>query len=109
MGIAATNERKPVRRITQISLQQPLELDQRLVVKNDVIDVPQRDARFLKTIADSLARKPRIVLLARKALLLDTRHEFTIAHHAGSAVMVVPGDAEDLHASTVSYSRTQLT
>jgi hypothetical protein len=84
------------RRIGQIGLQQSLELDQRLVVEDHMIQVRQRDAASVQTVADRIGRKARVVLLAREAFLLRGSQDLAVAHQAGGTVVVVCGDTEDM-------------
>ena len=65
---------KAARRIGEIGLEQAVELKQWLVVEDDVVDLLQRNLAFGKTVLGRMCRKPRIVLLARKSLLLRRRN-----------------------------------
>src|SRR3990172_7590842 len=65
-----------------ISLQQTLELDQRLVVENEIFEVRQGDAALAETIAHRVNWKPRIEFFACEALFLSGRNDLTIADQA---------------------------
>ena len=47
------------RRKGEIGLEQPLELQERLVVEGDVVDVGQRDAGLVEAIVDRVRRESR--------------------------------------------------
>src|SRR5262249_54392962 len=58
------------RREREVGLEQPLELDERLVVEGDEIEIVEREASRREAELDCVARKPRIVLAPREALFL---------------------------------------
>ena len=64
-----------LRRKRQISLQQPLKLDEGFLIEHDGAEGRHGDAPLAQTVADRPVRKPRIVLLARKPLFLGRRLE----------------------------------
>src|SRR5581483_7547048 len=65
------HERTPsARRNPEVTLDEPLELQQRLVVEADVVDVRDIDAAFAKAVRDGVRRKARVVLFPREPLLL---------------------------------------
>jgi len=49
-------------------------------IKSDVFDFRQADSRFIEAILDSAIRETAMVLDAGKALFLDCRYQFPIAH-----------------------------
>ena len=53
---------KAARRVGQVGLEQPLELQQRLVVEPDVVEVRRVDARLGETVDNGVGRKPCVVL-----------------------------------------------
>src|SRR5262249_51385536 len=53
---------KAARRIGKVSLQQSLELEQRLVVKTDVVELVDRQAGRFQAITDRLRRHGKVVL-----------------------------------------------
>ena len=63
-------EREAAGREREIGLEQPLELEERLVVERDMVDLAERDAALRQAIGERVMRETRIVLLAREALLL---------------------------------------
>ena len=85
-GIAARNERMPLRRIGEVGLEQPLELDERLVVEDDVVDVVERDLAFAQAILDRVGREVGVVLLAREALFLRGRDDLAVARPDAAAL-----------------------
>ena len=72
-GIAATKGSKSVGRIAQVRLEQPLELDERLVVKDDPVELIKTQIFRFQTIANCIIRKAGIVLFSTKTLLLCGR------------------------------------
>ena len=56
-GMAMRNEAKPARRIGEIGFEQPLELDERLLEEDDVVDVVEIDVARLQAIADRVGRE----------------------------------------------------
>ena len=69
--MACRNERKPAGREGQIGLQQPLELQQRLVVEADVVEIARASRPGLgQAVVDGVLRKPGVVLLAGEAFFL---------------------------------------
>lgn len=85
------------RRECQVGLEQALELQERLVVEGDVIDLGQADAGLVQAITQGVQREARVVLAAREAFLLGGGDDHTVAQQCGCAVMVVAGEAEDEH------------
>ena len=95
-GIAIRYERQPARRRGGVGLEQPLELDERLLVEADEVELGRRDARLrVRQYATACDGKRRVVLLAREALLLRRRDDAAVLDQAGGRVVVVGGDAED--------------
>src|SRR5260370_737237 len=72
---------------TQHRHQNPLELYQRLLMKNDIIKIPGLDACFFQTEIDRQLRKVVIVLLATEALFLGRVDQFAIAKRRPRGVM----------------------
>ena len=72
------------RRVSQISLENPLKFKKRLFVKGDEIEIAGGEAGFPKAEIDRALRKLEIVLLPRKALFLRRRDDFTVPHETGS-------------------------
>ena len=68
-----------------VFLDQALELQQRLVVKHNVIQLFKGRARRVKTILDGMDRQARVVLLARKTLFLCGRDYLPVVNQSGSA------------------------
>ena len=54
-GMAIRYDRQPARRAGDVGFEQPRELDQRLLVEADVIDLRRRDARLAQAVRDRLA------------------------------------------------------
>ena len=79
----------PSRRESNVGFQEALELDQRLVIEHEILEVPKRNPAFLQAVADRVGWEPGIELFPREALLLSGRHDLTIANQACSAVVIV--------------------
>ena len=88
---------KAARRQGQVGLEQALELQERLVVEDDVVDVLERHPAGLEAVFDGLSGKGRVVAHAREALLLRRRNDVALLHQRCRAVMVEGGDPEDVH------------
>ncbi len=76
------------RREGEIGFEQPLELEERLVVEDDVIDVAGSDFGFVQAILDGVTRETRIVLLAGEALLLRGCDDPPVGYQGRRAVVV---------------------
>ena len=90
---------KAPRRKSEVRLEQTLELQKRLVVERDVIRIPARDPALSQAIAKRIDRKARIVLLSSESLFLGRCNDLAVSQKAGRAIVVVGGDAEDMHTS----------
>src|SRR5215510_5283431 len=82
----------------QVCFQQALELQERLVIKRDVIDLVQPDAGFAETVGDGMPRKTGVVPLPAEPLLLRSGNDTPVLHESGRAVMIEGGNAQDPHA-----------
>src|SRR5690606_38067052 len=58
------------RRVLEIRFEKAFELQQRLVVETDVVQLLRREPRFLEAVVDGVGGKTRVVLLPREPLLL---------------------------------------
>jgi hypothetical protein len=104
-GIAVRNEFSPFGATPRIVLENALELQQRLVVEADVVEVLHAEAALAKTVRDRVMRELLVVLLAREALFLRRGDELAVAHEAGRGVVVVGGESENRrHVRTVARS-----
>ena len=93
-GIAMRNEREAPRREREIGLEQPLELQERLVVEGDEVDVAPRDAGLRAGNSAARSRESRVVLLAGEALFLRGGDDLAVAHERGGAVVIERRDPE---------------
>src|SRR5919109_1014662 len=75
------------RRKGEIGLQQPLELEERLVVEGDEIDLGGPSAGELETGANRVVREARIVLFAGEALFLRRRNDATVLEKRRRAIV----------------------
>ena len=71
-------------------------LFQRTTILKELKQLDPRAGR-LEARADRVHRERGVVLLAREALLLRGGHDRSVAHQRGRGVVVIGGDAEDLH------------
>jgi hypothetical protein len=78
---------KTTRRERDIGFEQPLELQERLLVEDDIVDFLERDLRMLEAITDRVLRIARIVLDACEALLLGRGNNATVDQQRGRAVV----------------------
>src|SRR5690606_12310938 len=85
---------EPAGRQTEVCLQDPLELEQRLVVEAHVVEILDPDPPFPQAVLDRPRRERRVPLLAGEALLLRRRHDLAITHQARGAVMIERRDPE---------------
>src|SRR5262245_59709779 len=87
------------RRKPNIGLQEPLELEKRLLVEHYVIDLIELAAFLLEAIRDRMSRKARILLLAGEALLLCCGHNAAVDQERRSTVVIERGNTKDSHDS----------
>ena len=87
--------RQPAGRHAEILLEQPLELEQGLVVEADVVEVGGGESGRLEAVRDGVARESGVMLLAGEALLLRRGDDLTVAHQTGRRIVVEGGDAQD--------------
>lgn len=87
------------RRESVVGLQQALEFQKRLVVKNHGRDLIQADGAFFQHIAHGLGRKIRIVLFAGKALFMGRGHDRAVLEQGCGAVVVIGGNARGYRVS----------
>src|SRR5262249_37352640 len=92
------------RGVGQERVQNAVELKERLFVKDDVIQFGGRDATLAQAVLDSVLGIPFVVLLSSKPLLLGGRQDATVADQTGRAVVVIGGNAQDIHGVPVSVA-----
>ena len=88
---------KPPRGEREVGLDQPIELEQRLLVEGHVVDFGGLESGLAQAIADSVPRKRGVVLLTGEALFLSGCHNPAVAHQGRRGVVVEGGDSEDVH------------
>ena len=76
----------------------PLELDERLLVEADEVEIIHEDPALGQAVLDRMARKALVVLLAREALLRRGGDDPAVAHQAGRRIVIEARDAQDVHA-----------
>src|SRR5580704_6963210 len=87
------------RRDREIRLDQALELEERLLVVRDKVEIGRPDAGALQTERDGMSRIVGIVPEPRKPLFLSGRHDHPIVYERGRTIVIVRRDPEDLHTS----------
>ena len=80
-----------------IGLQQPLELQKRLVVENDGVEIGKTAPRLLQAIVDRGERKAGIVFFLAEPFFLGCTDDSSVRDNRGSAVVVQRRDAENAH------------
>ena len=85
------------RRIREITMQNPVEFQERLFVERHILELLHVDAAFAEAIHHCVLRKTRIMLFARESFLLRRCYDFSVAHQACRAVMIKSGETEDIH------------
>src|SRR5262245_58195213 len=73
-----------------------LELQQRLLVEDDVVQVVRVEVGGHETVVGRAQRQAGIVLESRKALFFGGRNQLTVAQQARSSVVVEAGQSEDV-------------
>ena len=73
-----------------------LELQQRLVVEADRVEVLGPDARLLQHVLDGAGGEAGVVLLAGEPLLLAGGDDHAVLQEGGRGVVVEAGEAEDV-------------
>ena len=85
------------RREGEIGLQEALELQERLVVERDMVDLGQRQPAFRQAVAHRLVRKAAVMLDPGEALLLRRRDDPAVHHQGGRAVVIKSRHTEYTH------------
>jgi hypothetical protein len=93
---------EPAGRDGEIRLEKSLELQQRLFVKNDRIELRRLNAGFCQTVTSRLAREAFVAFDAGKAFLLRRRDDAVPRKQASGAVVIERGYAEDVLASQLN-------
>src|SRR5262249_48090098 len=83
-------------------LDQPLELEEGLVVERDEVELVHREARLRQAIGYGVGGIAAVVLLAREALLLRGGAPFAVADEGRGAVVVEGGYSENVHEAPLS-------
>src|SRR5262249_48808116 len=90
----------------EIGLEQALELEERLVVEDNVVDLIQRHAGLAQTVLDRVRREARGVLLARESLFLSRRRDTAVLDQRGRAVVIEGRDAKDPHGHALELQKS---
>ena len=76
------------RRIRQVSVQNPVEFQERLFIERHTTELVHADASFAQAIPHRVLRKTRIMFFACESFLLRRRDDFAVAHQACRAVVI---------------------
>ena len=82
-------------RVSQVGLQQPVELRQRLVIKGNTIQVLRLESCLAQTICDGVCRKAGVMFPAGEPLLLSRGDDIAIHYQRRGAVMIESRYAEN--------------
>ena len=85
---------EPARREGEVGFQQAVELQERLLVEPNGIEVFRCEPRLVEAIANGVRGERRVVLHAGEAFLLRRRHNLAVDHNRRRRVVVVGRDAE---------------
>ena len=89
-------ERPPAARCARgVGFEQAVELDQRLLVEADEIEILRRDAALTEAVGGRPRRKARVVLLAREAFFLCGGHDPAVFDETGGRIVIVGRDSEN--------------
>lgn len=85
------------RRKTDVCLEQAFELEKRLVIKDDEVDVVEPDSGLCHAVLDRTTRKTRIVLLTAEAFLLSGGDDPAVFDERGRAIVIKRRQAKNPH------------
>ncbi len=85
----------------EVGLEEALELQPRLVVEGDRVELGGRDAPLPEAVVDCRAGEAVIVLLAREALLLGRADDGPTVDQARGGVVIERGESQYLHCLSV--------
>src|SRR5690242_10654024 len=92
----------------EVRLEDPLELEERLIVESDAREIVRRDPSGSEAVVDRVRGEARVALLSCEALFLRGRDDLAIAQQARRAVVVKRGDAEDVGQLRTGHCRVHL-
>src|SRR6266436_827922 len=95
---------EPARREGKVRLEQPLELEKRLIIESNVGDLIET-ACLGQAILDGIAGKTGVLFLAREALFLRGGGDVAINDERSRAVVVKRGNPENAHRGRLSRAR----
>jgi hypothetical protein len=88
-GQRLSKRAEATRRVREIGLQQPVEFQERLVVKRDMVERAGVEAAALETERHGLRRKPIVVFAAREALFLRRRDDLAVDDERRGRIVIV--------------------
>ncbi len=72
----------------EVGLEQPLKLEEWLLVEHNIVHVVELDSAFCKAVANRMYGKAGVLLLASEAFLLRCRYYASLDEQRSSAVVV---------------------
>ena len=73
-----------------------VERKERIVVEDNAVQFRGLDESLAETVIDGMARKARVMLLAREPLFLRRGNDYPIPHDCSGGVMVIGRNAQDV-------------
>src|SRR6266851_230365 len=86
-----------MREVAQRHRQNPLELQERFFIENDRVELLRLEAALFEAPLDRRHRKVRVALAPGEPLLLDRTDRHPVDQKGSRGIVIVGGDAEDLH------------
>jgi hypothetical protein len=83
------------RSIRQVGFEQTIKLEERLVVKDNVVELPRSKARFPEAVVCGVLWEVGVVLDAGESFLLCCRDDLAITQQGGGAVVIEGREAQD--------------
>jgi hypothetical protein len=85
------------RRECHVGFKQPLEFQERFVVKGNVPDAGSVDAGLFQAVGNGCLRKARVVFFAGETFFLRGCDDFSVAQQCCGTVVIKSGNPEDIH------------
>ena len=96
------------RRKCQVGFQKALELQKRLVIEYDVVDLFEGNTSLSETVRNRVLWKRRVMFLACETLLLGCRNNPSFSDHRGSAVMIERRYTQNSHDLTLENGQNSV-
>src|SRR5690606_25155013 len=99
-GHAHGEQLEPGRPMSDVRRQEPIELQDRLFIKDHQIEIVCADPAFCEAVLDRFGWEARVVLLPSESFFLRGCYDVTIAHQTRCAIVIVSREAENVHRTT---------